>query len=234
MCDQNNKAVGYIRVSTVDQAVEGVSLDAQRERIGLWCRGNDYNLLGVHVDAGLSGGRADNRPGLQKAIEQACRNKAAFVVYSLSRVGRSTRDVIDITARLDKCGADLVSLSEKIDTTSAAGRMLFHILAALAQFERDLTAERTVAAMAHMRSQNRRISRHIPFGFLLSDDDATLVSDEGEQAVIETMLRLREKGDSYRAIADGLNKKSVPSKLGGLWSAKTVRGVILRSGVVNA
>lgn len=233
MANQENKAVGYIRVSTVDQAVEGVSLDAQRERIGLWCQGNDYELLDVHVDAGLSGGRADNRPGLQKAIDQACRNKAAFVVYSLSRVGRSTRDVIDITARLDKCGADLVSLSEKIDTTSAAGRMLFHILAALAQFERDLTAERTTAAMAHMRSQNRRISGHIPYGSKLAEDATTLLPDDEELAIIDEMLSLHEKGSSYRAIAAHLNLKAVPSKLGGLWSAKTVRGVILRREVIN-
>jgi site-specific DNA recombinase len=144
------------------------------------------------------------------------------------------RDVLDITARLDKCGADLVSLSERIDTTSAAGRMLFHILAALAQFERDLTAERTTAAMAHMRQNNRRISRHVPYGYGLAKDGKTLSFDTEEQAVIVNMLGLKKSGKSYTAIADHLNSTGVRSKLGGRWSPKTVRGVLLRRGLLNA
>ena len=111
------KAIGYIRVSTEDQANEGVSLDAQRTKLQAWCVANDYELADIQVDAGLSGGRADNRPGLQSAIEQACKSKSALIVYSLSRLARSTKDTIAIGEKLDKAGADLVSLSEKIDTS---------------------------------------------------------------------------------------------------------------------
>lgn len=230
----NQKAIGYIRVSTTDQAVEGVSLDAQRSRIDAWCLANGFDLVCVHEDAGISGGRADNRPGLQQAIEDACRHKAPIIVYSLSRLGRSMRDVLDITARLDKCGADLVSLSEKIDTTSAAGRMLFHILAALAQFERDLTAERTLAAMAHMRQNNRRISGRIPFGHDLDHDAVSLVANPQEEAVIEEMVILRSEGCTLQAIADRLNARGVKSKTGRRWVPKTVRGVLLRREAVSA
>src|SRR5690348_16798834 len=108
-------AVGYARVSTDMQASDGVSLDAQKAKIRAWCEANGYTLAGLHVDAGLSGCRSDNRPGLQEALAAACKRKAALVVYSLSRLARSTKDAIAISERLAKNGADLVSLSERID-----------------------------------------------------------------------------------------------------------------------
>ena len=105
--------------------------------------GERRELVAVHVDAGLSGAKAHNRPALQAALTDACKHKAALVVYSLSRLARSTKDAIAISERLHKAGADLVSLSEKIDTTSAAGKMVFRMLAVLAEFERDIISERT-------------------------------------------------------------------------------------------
>src|SRR5438067_13834535 len=122
-------AIGYCRVSTELQAQEGISLEAQQARIRAWCEGNGYALSHVHVDAGLSGSRADNRPALRAALNEACRTKATLVVYSLSRLARSTKDAIAISDCLAKSGADLVSLSERVDTTSAAGKMIFRMLA---------------------------------------------------------------------------------------------------------
>src|SRR3712207_4498824 len=100
------QAIGYVRVSTEGQAVEGVSLEAQQERIRQWSALNGYTLTALHVDSGLSGCRSDNRPGLQLALSQACKQKAALVVYSLSRLARSTKDALCISDRLAKHGAD--------------------------------------------------------------------------------------------------------------------------------
>jgi len=161
-------AVGYTRVSTDGQATDGVSLEAQQARIRAWCEANAYVLVDIHVDAGLSGCRADNRPGLQEALTSAARHKAALVVYSLSRLARSTKDAIAISERLAKNGANLVSLSERIDTTTAAGKMVFRMLAVLAEFERDQVAERTKGALAHLRNQGKRISGKIPYGYDLA------------------------------------------------------------------
>ena len=80
-------ATAYIRVSTVDQANEGVSLEAQQAKIRAWCELNDYTLVGVFVDAGISGKRADNRPELQNALD-ACKKGGALIVYSLSRLAK--------------------------------------------------------------------------------------------------------------------------------------------------
>ena len=222
-------AVGYIRVSTEDQATEGVSLDAQHARIVTWCEANSYQLIHVHVDAGLSGKRADNRPGLQDALTDACRRKAALVVYSLSRLARSTRDALSISDRLDRAGADLVSLSERIDTTSAAGKMLFRVLAVLAEFERDIIAERTTLAMGHLRRQGKRISGHLPFGYNLAQDGKCLIENDAEQQVLNQIAQWKSEGQSLNAIVRKLNERRVVGKNGGLWTATTVRGIQRRT-----
>ena len=220
-------AVGYVRVSTEGQAKEGVSLEAQRQKIEAWCLANDIELDGVFVDAGISGKRADNRPELQNALNSITKSKGVLVVYSLSRLARSTKDTIQISERLDKAGADLVSLSEKLDTTSAAGKMVFRMMAVLAEFERDQISERTSTAMAHKKSKGERVGT-VPFGFTLLEDGKTLVREEREQTVIELMELLRDSGFSYGAVADLLNRKSVKTKkYGGRWQGTTIRNILM-------
>lgn len=223
-------AIGYVRVSTEGQAKDGVSLEAQRQKIEAWCVANDLPLAGLFVDAGVSGKRADNRPELQQALTTVTKAKGVLVVYSLSRLARSTRDTITISERLDKAGADLVSLSEKLDTTSAAGKMVFRMLAVLAEFERDQISERTCTAMAHKKAMGERVGT-VPFGFAVLDDGKTLVRQEREQAVIELMELLRDSGCSYGAVADILNRKSVPTKRSGArWQGTTVRNILRAQG----
>ena len=224
--DEMQTAIGYVRVSTEDQANEGVSLDAQKAKLAAWCVANDYSLSVLHVDAGLSGGRADNRPGLQSALDQACKTKSALVVYSLSRLARSTKDTLSIGERLDRAGADLVSLSEKIDTTSAAGKMVFRLMAVMAEFERDQVSERTKMAIAHKRSRNERIGT-IPFGYDVADDAKTLIENADEQATIRTIFTLRARGLSLRDIATELTVNQYRAKKGGTKWTHTAVGRIL-------
>lgn len=225
------RVVGYVRVSTEDQAAEGVSLDAQRERIRAWAAANGGMLADadLFVDAGISGKRADNRPGLRAALDAVTeRPGAVLVVYSLSRLARSTRDTINIGEQLEKSGADLVSLSERIDTTSAAGKMVFRMLAVLAEFERDLVSERTRGAFAYKRSRGERIGQ-IPFGSALSGDGRRLVPDERERDVIASMREWKRAGWSLSRIAVELNRRSIPTKNGrGGWSHKSVASVLSR------
>lgn len=219
-------AIGYVRVSTEDQAEHGVSLEAQRERIAAWCTANGYLLTDVHVDAGVSGKRADNRPGLQAAIKAACTDGSALVVYSLSRLARSVRDTLDLADRLDRQGADLVSLSERIDTTSASGRMVFRMLAVLNEFERDLTAERTKAALAH-KKRNGEAYGETPFGYRRVGD--RLVEDVEAQRAVDLVRDLRDRGLSYRAVARELEARGVKTAKGrSRWNPKTVQRIALR------
>jgi DNA invertase Pin-like site-specific DNA recombinase len=222
------QAIGYVRVSTDLQAQEGISLEAQQARIRSWCDANGYTLVNIYVDAGLSGSRSDNRPGLQSALEAACRPNAALIVYSLSRLARSTKDAISISERLAKGGADLVSLSERIDTTTAAGKMIFRMLAVLAEFERDQLSERTKTAMAHLRQQGRRVSRHIPYGFVLASDGKTLAPHPDEQTVMARIRALRVEGLSLRQIAAALTTLNIPTKHDRSWTAKVIHSLLHR------
>jgi len=217
------RAIGYVRVSTQKQATEGVSLSAQRERIAAWCQVNGYELGDVFADEGISGSRADTRPGLQAAITAACKAKAALVVYSLSRLARSTRDAITIAERIDKAGADLVSLSERIDTTTAGGRMIFRMLAVLGEYERDLIGERTSTALEHKRARGEYTGGAVPYGWRINGDGSTLVPHDDEQRVLRTARKLREAGASLRGIATELDRKGHTQRNGKAWHPQCVK-----------
>ncbi len=220
------QAIGYVRVSTEGQVNEGVSLEAQEAKIKAWCEAHGYTLLGIHVDAGLSGFRTVNRPGLQSALAEVCKHNAALVVYSLSRLARSTKDAILISERIAKCGADLVSLSERIDTTSASGKMIFRMLAVLAEFERDQISERTRVAMAHKARQHELVGK-VPFGCDLAPDGRSLTPNPIEQRVLRLMKTLRAKGLAYRAIAARLTARQIPTKEGhAVWHHTAVRRIL--------
>ncbi|NCU20611.1 recombinase family protein [Candidatus Falkowbacteria bacterium] len=218
------KAIGYIRVSTEEQVSEGVSLEAQRAKVAAWADLNGYELGAIFADAGISGTKSD-RPGLAAALD-ALGKGDALVVYSLSRLARSTRHTLDISERLDRAGADLVSLSERIDTTSAAGRMIFRMLAVLAEFERDQISERTSAAMQFKRSKGQRVGS-IPYGYRLADDGSTLLAHAPEQAVITQARALRDAGLSLRKIAAELARMGFRARNGATFAAAQVQRMLL-------
>jgi site-specific DNA recombinase len=218
-------AVIYTRVSTSDQVTEGVSLDAQRARAQAWAAGNGFEVHPyVFCDAGISGKRTTNRPELQRALDTVCAARGnALVVYSLSRLARSTRDAINLAERLAKAGCDLVSLTERIDTTSASGKLTFRLFAILSEFERDLVSERTRAALAHKAARGERVGQ-IPFGKrLVGDKD--LVDNPAEQATMGEMATMRSRRASWRAIADDLNARGIHTKTGRRWTWQTCRKI---------
>lgn len=223
------KAIGYIRVSTQGQADEGVSLDAQRAKIEAWCALNDYELVAIHEDAGISGGSTKGRPGLD-AARQAVKAGMALVCYSISRLARSTRDMLEISEELNGKGADLVSLTEKIDTTTAAGRMVFKMLAVLADFERDQIGERTKMALAHKKAK-REVYSSTPYGF--EAIEGRLIEVEQEAAVVAEIKAARHSGQTLQRIADSLNARGIPTKQGKAWRASTIHILLGRTALVN-
>ncbi len=221
------KAVGYVRVSTAEQVSEGVSLDAQKEKIKAWCVLNGYELSSIYTDAGISGKRADNRDGLQDALKEVDKGNA-LIVYSLSRLARSTKDTLDIADFLSRKNADLVSITEKIDTTTAAGKMVFRMLAVLSEFERDQVSERTKAALQHKKANGEKTGGNVPFGYDVTSD-GLLVINENEQKAIRLMLRLKRKGHSLRAICRELEIEGHRTKTGRFsWNHKTVGSILKR------
>jgi len=217
------KVIGYVRVSTEEQAREGISLEAQRSKIEAWVHAMGFQLVALEEDAGISGKLIRTREGLRRAIDGACAEKAVLVVYSLSRLSRSTRDTLMVADKLDKAGADLVSLSERIDTTTAAGKMVFRMLAVLNEFERDQISERTSAILQHKKAKGEVYSP-IPYGF--KRDGSKLVPSKEERRVIREIVVMKKRGMSLRAIASNLNEEGIPAKRGGIWYASTVRSIL--------
>jgi len=224
------KAVGYIRVSTQGQVDDGVSLAAQESKIQARATVNDADVI-IHRDEGISGKRYENRPGLQAALGKVGKGDA-LVVYSLSRLSRSTKDTLTIADELAKKDADLVSLSEKIDTTSAAGKMVFRMLAVLSEFERDQISDRTRFALAHKIKNGEKTGGYVPFGYQVNA--GKLYPDVGEQKAVKLMLSLRKKGHSLNEICRALEAAGIPRKLGSReWLPVIVQRIINRENQVT-
>jgi site-specific DNA recombinase len=222
------KAIAYCRVSTVGQGEDGISLDLQQTRIAAWCVANDYEQEAVFVET-MSGGKASNRPELQKAIALACKSKGVLVVYSLSRLARSVKDTLSIAEQLERASCNLASITERIDTVSALGKMVFRLLSTLNEFERDQLSERTLSAMAHLRSSGKRISSRLPLGYDLAPDGETLVPNPAEQQTVATICALRQQGKSMAAIALELDATLIPTKMGrAKWNGASIRSILQR------
>lgn len=222
------KAVGYCRVSTEQQASEGASLEAQRLKIEAWATLNGAKLVEIFTDAGISGKRADNREGLQAALDATCQHGAALVVYSLSRVSRSTQETLRMAEWLERAGANLVSLSEQIDTTSAAGKMVFRMLAVMAEFERDLISERTKSALSYLRGQGRKTGGDVPFGY--DSDNGQLITNRVETEAVEIIRELHNRGQSLRQICAELERRGIRTKRGNdAWQPKQISRLLQRA-----
>jgi site-specific DNA recombinase len=154
------RVIGYCRVSTMEQAESGLGLEAQRAAISAWAASRGLEVT-IYEDAGITGTSMEKRPALEQAL-CAAQSGSILVAYSLSRFARSTRDMLIIAERLKRQGADLVSLTESIDTTTATGRLVFTLLSALSQFERDLTSERTKAALAALKARGVKLGPKRP------------------------------------------------------------------------
>lgn len=225
------QAIGYIRVSTERQASEGVSLEAQQAKIEHWCKANGYELVKVYVDAGISGKRMDTRKELLAALA-SLKKGMALVSYSLSRLARSTKDLIEISELVAKKKGDLVSLSEAIDTTTAAGKMMFQMLAVLSEFERNLTAERTSGALQHKKATGQKYTNQTPYGFEAIEGRLVQVQQEAE--VVAEIQAARAGGSTLQAIADSLNGRGIPTKTGKLWAPATIHLLLKRTALVAA
>ena len=224
-------AVLYARFSPRPNPDECDSAEKQLERCRAYSEGHDYTVIAEYEDKDLSGERADNRPGLQKAITAACDRKAVLCVYSLSRLARCTKDAIDLAERLSAAGADLAVIQENVNTRSPMGRFIFTLFSALAQLEREQIAERTSTAMLRHQAKGRRMTRadRCPYGWRSDQtDSARLVEDANEQAIIARIREERRIGRGLREIARRLDEAGVACR-GGRWSHTTVRSVLLRS-----
>lgn len=225
------KAACYLRVSTEEQAQEGVSLDAQEKKLNSYCRMANLEVIKLILEEGVSGGKElSTRPGgsdLLQLVEKKQINN--IVTLKLDRLFRNTENALREISNWDKRGIALhiVDLGgQTLNTSSAMGRFFITIMAGIAELERNLIAERTTTALEHMK-EKRQVYGTLPYGFDIQKgktdkDDDFLIPNKGEQKNLEMIKRWHKEGWSLRKIANELNSKNIPTKQKGKWYASTV------------
>ena len=217
------RAAVYTRVSTRRQVDEGLSLDEQKRRGVARIESEGWQLVEVFTDAGISGRKGrDERPQLQ-ALMRRLDEVDVLVVASLSRLGRSNRHLQQIFAELEAKRVELVSLSEGISTTTAAGKLLRNVLASLAEFEADLIGER-VGIGAQARAKSGRPHGKAPYGY--RSKRGNLEIDTEQAQVVERIYRAAADGRSGRQIVRELNAQHIPAHSGGKWSPASVSKIL--------
>ena len=226
-------AIAYIRVSTEEQANEGVSIAAQEEKVRAYATLRSLKLVDVVIDAGVSAGKPlADREGGRRVLEAIRSKKAtAVVAVKLDRVFRDAADCLTVTREWDKRGVSFHILDmggQSIDTATAMGRMFLTMAAGFAELERNLIRERTSTALQHKKSKGEYVGE-VPFGSDLAADGRTLTPNATEQEAIGLMRELRTRGLSYRAIAAQLETAGVRPKKGNRWIHTAVRSILMRA-----
>ena len=231
-------AIGYIRVSSVEQAQEGVSLDVQKEKLRGYCKVHRIQLIDIKSDEGISGGTID-RPGLQAALRCLERGQANTLI--VTKLDRLTRSVKDLCALVDRFFSHenyhLLSLCGMINTHTAAGRMMMLNLANYAQFERELVRERTQEAMQHLKAKGVVLGA-APYGWKYIEElDASgrrkLVENAEEQLGIKRVCELYEQDMYVWQLCELLDAEKVPCR-GVTWHRRTVYRILQRAGFMDA
>lgn len=225
-------AILYRRVSTVRQADEGHSLESQQSAMTSWCAAREYSVVGDYEDAGRSGKTTKRRPGLEAAIELAAETRGTLVVYTLSRLARSTIDALKILERLRDAGAGLAVVDLGIDTATPIGELIFSIISAVVKFENELRGEAIRLANQHTVAKlGYRTQGAQPFGWRFNKDTGRRERVEHEQEVIKLVCRMYRSGWSTQAIADELNDTGTPTRENKRWHGVGIHNLLKRAGV---
>ena len=220
------RAIGYCRVSTDKQSEKGVSLEAQTEKIRAMAVVHGFELIEV-VEDGESG-KSLHRPGMQRVLEMVRRREVgAVIIAKLDRLTRSVKDLCELLELFERREVALISVAESLDTSSAAGRLVINIMAAVSQWEREAIGERTRDALQHKRGQGERVG-NIAFGYRLAPDGKHVEPDTGEQAVLGEIRRLRRSGVSLRRIAAASNGRALKTRRGTTWRLEHVARICSR------
>lgn len=208
------RVIGYVRVSTEEQANQGVSLAAQESKLRQYCELFGHDLVEVVIDAGQSA-KSLNRPGLQQALTALKSGQAeGLLVFKLDRLTRSVRDLCDLMELYFRQSA-LLSIQEQCDTSSAAGRMVLNLMTSVSQWERETIGERTSTALQFKKAQGVQLGAPR----LKSAD------------TIARIKALRDAGHSLPSIAASLTAEGYQTVKGGTWQPATIAKILKREGL---
>jgi len=201
----------YIRVSTEDQARHGISLQAQEDSLKNYCGALGYQIFKIYRDEGKSAKDIAHRPQMVQMLNDAKSKKfQAIFIYKLDRFSRSLTDLINTIDQLKEWGIDFVSMQDKIETTSASGKLMFHIISAFAEFERNVTSERTRFTM-RAKFQRGGLVTKAPLGYKIINKELfpaenSYIVQEIFQTFLNTDTSLTQLAKKYSLSVNGLKK----------------------------
>lgn len=216
----------YVRVSTLQQSEEGVSMEAQEKQLRVYCEMKGLNVVEVILDPAQSAFKplAEREGGAR--LLRLIKGKHVDVVVAL-KLDRLFRNTVDCLKTVHEWGKRKVSVhftdiqGSTLDTSTAVGKLFLTMLAAVAEMERNLTSERTKMAFAHkLASADQRITGEAPYGYAY--ESGILVTDTDEQIVIAAAKALREQGLSYADVAMSLSLKGFRNRAGESFSRQGV------------
>ena len=226
----------YTRVSTDEQAREGVSLAAQRDALNGLLLAKGAAAIEMVEDPGYSGGSL-RRPGIQSLLPRVDAGElAGIAVWKLDRLTRSLRDLLDLVDRLQTGDCQLLSLQESIDTAGPMGRFQLSLLGALAELEREQIGERVRLARAHLQREGRWTGGSIPPGcrVVIRDGARYLERDPQRGALVAACWQQILDGASLTQVGHYLQRHAIPTARGAQrWPATSVRGLLTRQDVIG-
>lgn len=220
------KVAIYVRVSTDEQAKEGYSIPAQQRKLKSFCISQDWEIADLYIDEGKSA-KDMNRPDLKRLLQDIEAGKVECVlVYRLDRLTRSVFDLYKLLETFDKYGCKFKSATEVYDTTTAMGRMFITIVAALAQWERENTAERVSFGFAEKARQGKYPLNFRPFGYDLNLEESKLSIRPDEARTVRLIYDLYQKGYGVSRICHHLNSHGIRTRDGNAWNKKPTMEII--------
>ena len=205
----------YTRVSTEDQAKEGFSLGAQKERLEAYCLARDWTVAARYVDDGHSG-RNIRRPAYQKMMAER-EQWDAILVIKMDRIHRNARNFMDMMDNLRAWEKDFVSATESLDTSTAMGRFVMDIIQRIAQLESEQIGERVYMGMSQKaRTGPGILGFHPPLGYDFSE--GRLVPNEAEAEVVREIFERCGDGRTLEEIAANLNEEGHRTKRKTAWT----------------
>lgn len=228
---ERKRVAGYIRVSTEEQAEEGYSLDAQRENILRFCDQHHYELVDVYADEGISGKTIEKRPGIKCLMADASKNKFDLVVvWKLTRLGRSIKNVLGIAELLFANNVEFRSISENFDISTSTGRLMFQMLGVFGEFERNQISENVSMAMTSLVKHKKRFAGGRMLGYVSAVDEngvKILQVEPNEAEIVRLIFGQYLQGKGYRAIANFLNKQGYQTVKGNSFTTIAVKGILM-------
>lgn len=217
----------YKRVSTLDQAREGYSLDAQERTLRKWCQDKGYTVYDVYSDEGISAKNMEHRPELRRLLKDAEAGRFQMIAFwALSRFTRSVSDLYVTMEKLKKWNVEMFSYTESFDTSTPMGRAMVGIIGIFSQLERELTAERVIAAMEERARKGKRTC-HDVLGYNIDGKD-NLVINPAEAEYVRFAFSAYLKHKNLMEVANLCRERGYRGKRGKKPTAWSISVILTR------